>query len=131
MFANPNAAIPNSPVTHISSSFFAFDLNNTFFLETSPSIQILMDKDPLVVSPPINSTPYFFAQLNNPLENSCIQFVFIFGRAIAKRANFGIPPIAYISEIFTARAFHPKLKGLVLGRKWVFSFNVSIEIAHK
>ena len=71
-------------------------------------IVIDIDGEPLLVSPPINSTLYFLAQALNPFANFDNQKSSGSRIYNDSRAYFGIPPMATISEIFTASDFKPK-----------------------
>ena len=117
MIFNPNAGRPRFPVTHKSSSIFAFDLSRTLFLFTSPKTVTLIDNGPLEVSPPISSTLNSLQHSKKPFENCFNQSLFAFGIAMASNANIGDAPIAKISETLTAIAFHPILYGSVSAMK--------------
>ena len=81
---NPNAGRPRSPVTHKSSSIFAFDLSKTLFLFTSPKTVTLIDKGPLEVSPPISSTLNSLQHSKKPFENCFNQSLFGFWHRYGK-----------------------------------------------
>ena len=85
----------------------------------------LSEVGPLVVSPPISSTPYSFAHEKKPFENSFIHNSFIFLIDKESKAYLGVPPIAEISEILVAKTFQPNFLGAWFGKKCVPSFIVS------
>src|SRR5574343_391478 len=84
---------------------------------------------PLVVSPPITSTPYSWAQAKKPSAKAAIQASSTAGRAPASMTQRGVAPIAARSDRLTASAFQPRFFGSVSGRKWVPATSMSVVTA--
>src|SRR5574343_797518 len=128
-WARPKAARPGRPETQIWSPTWAPSRRKACPGSTSPMAVMQTLRGPLVVSPPITSTPYSLAQAKKPSANAAIQASSTTGRAPARVTQRGMAPMAARSERLTASAFQPRFFGSVSGRKCVPATSMSVVTA--
>src|SRR6478736_4862811 len=84
-------------------------------------------RGPRVVSPPMSETLYSAARSKNPFANAASHAWSTLGTVSASIAQYGIAPIAAMSERFTASALWPRCSGSTSGKKCVPETIVSVE----
>src|SRR5574343_1700902 len=129
-WARPKAARPGRPETQIWSPTWAPSRRKACPGSTSPMAVMQTLRGPLVVSPPITSTPYSLAQAKKPSAKAAIQASSTTGRAPARVTQRGVAPIAARSERLTASAFQPRFFGSVSGKKCVPATSMSVVTAN-
>src|SRR5258706_489125 len=117
------------PETHTSLPAFAPFLRSAAPIGTSPMMVIVSDSGPRVVSPPMSETLNSSARSKNPFANAASQPWSTVGTVRASIAQYGIAPIAAMSERFTASALWPRFSGGTSGKKCVPDTMVSVETA--
>src|SRR5688572_8689742 len=127
--ATASAASPMLPDTQMSLPGFAPPRRSAAPAGTSPMMVTVIVSGPRVVSPPISETSYSCARSKKPLAKAASQSWFTFGSVKASVAQYGIAPIAAMSERFTASALWPRCSGSTSGKKCVPETIVSVETA--